>query len=187
MTVNAANEILVLPDRFLEADWEKIEPSLKSMLEDYLTKFSSYESKGLGPALFGTPGTGKTYASAALARKLVGQFVPVYWAPTVQELNLIIDFRDYKAKSYFAMKNRLMATRVVVFDDFGQLRDFPRIRELFFEIIDYRYAWKKPTIFTANFSIEKEEDWEQVSKCFNPSLRRRIQLMSQGLIYSSLI
>lgn len=186
-TVNPANEVLVLPSRFVDAEWSKIEPELRSMLEDYSNNFDGYEAKGLAPALFGDPGAGKTYAAAVLASRLVAKFVPVYWAPTVQELNLILDLHDYKAKSYFSLKNRLLQTRVVVFDDFGQLRDFNRIRELFFEIVDFRYSWRKPTIFTANFNIEKDNDWEEVSKCFNASLTRRIRQMSQGLVYNSLI
>lgn len=185
MIENPANEVLILPDRFLEADWNKIDSSLKVMLEDYLTNFEKYETKGLGPALFGSPGTGKTYAAAALSRKLVSKTVPVLWSSTVQDLNLLLDYRDYRSKNYFTLKNRLLTTRVVVFDDFGQLRDFERIRELFFEIVDYRYAWKCPTIFTANFSIVDEKGWDNVKECFNPALARRIRLMSQGLIYNA--
>lgn len=186
-TVNQANEVLVLPSRFVDAEWDKINPGLRAMLDSYLEHFKEYEEKGLAPTLFGSPGAGKTYAAAALATKLVTKFVPVYWAPTVQELNLILDLHDYKAKSYFSLKNRLLQTRVVVFDDFGQLRDFNRIRELFFEIVDFRYAWRKPTIFTASFNIQIERDWEEVTKCFNASLTRRIRSMSQNLVYNSLI
>lgn len=185
MIENAANEILILPERFLEADWDKIDTPLKVILEEYLVNFEKYEEKGLAPALFGQPGTGKTYAAAALSRKLVRKTIPVWWSSVVHDFNTILDLRDYRAPNYFTLKNRLLTNRVVVFDDFGQLRNFERIRELFFEVVDYRYAEKSPTIFTANFAISNEQGWDQVAECFSPALARRIQAMSQGLTYNA--
>lgn len=174
------------PDRFVDAVFDsKSDPELVQMLTQYSQNFLEYEKEGLGPALFGKAGAGKTHAAAALARTLVSKNVQVVWANTVGALNLTLDYRDYKHSSYFKLKALLKEARVVVFDDFGQLRDFSRIRELFFEIVDDRYAWKKPTIFTANFEIKSEKDWlDEIGKCFNVALARRIYSMSKGLVYN---
>lgn len=185
-TISVAQNALVIPDRFVEAAFdESSDKELVKMLMSYTDNFGKYEQDGLGPAIFGKAGAGKTYAVAAVSRALVARNIPVLWANTVEVLNLILDYRDYKAKSYFGLKRALMDTRVVVFDDFGQLRDFSRIRELFFEIVDHRYAWKRSTIFTANFQITTEKDWEkEIGQCFNVALARRIKAMSKGLVYN---
>ena len=174
-------ETLILPDRFITATFdEKTNQNILELMTEYLVNLEKYENEGLGPALFGPAGIGKTHAVAALAKRLVFKGKKVHWASTVQELNDIVDFRDYKSQVYFSRKKKLKETEFVIFDDFGQLRDFPRIRELFFEIIDYRYTWKKPTIFTATFP---GEGWENVASCFNASLTRRIKDMAKGLVY----
>lgn len=186
MSITQASELLVLPERYVEAkfDYEPKSP-LGKLILDYTSNFDKYRAEGLAPALFGKAGGGKTYGAAVISRILVHKDIPVYWANTVTEINGILDLRDFRASKYFATKQRLLATDVLVLDDFGQLQEYPRIRELFFEIVDYRYAWKKPTIFTANFEIDgkEEEGWNEVTKCFSPALARRIRAMSKGLVY----
>lgn len=185
--VQLAQELLVLPDRFISANMNDTMPvALREMISHYVNHFTEYSQQGIGPGFFGTAGAGKTYSAAVLSRMLAAAGVPVYWAPTVSELTRILDYKDFRSAKYFMAKDRLLNTRVVVFDDFGQLKDFPRIRDLFFELIDGRYSWKLPTIFTANIKIEKESDWEnQVAQLFNSSLARRIKDMTKGLVYKT--
>lgn len=182
-----AQDLLVLPERFFVALLDdKTNTSIKAIANEFCNNFNRYSSKGLGPAFFGAPGAGKTHAAAAVARIVNTRGVQTYWASTVEELNLVLDLKDYRVKSYFTKKDILKNTEFVVFDDFGQLTDFPRIRELFFEIVDHRYSWKLPTLFTANFTISQDIDWErEIGQCFNTSLARRIKDMSQGLAFST--
>lgn len=178
---------LILPDRFIEAKIVSLNDStLKTFLTEYISSFKANKDAGIGVALFGNQGTGKSYAAAALARALVSKGNSVMWAPTVEVFNQLLDFKDYRLPRYFSLKSNLKDAEVVIFDDFSQLHSYPRIRETFFEVIDTRYAWKRPTIFTANFIINKEEDWNtQVASCFNNSLARRIRAMTDGFVYVS--
>ena len=178
---------VILPERYIDAEIDnKTNQSVEHMITYYHQNFIKvFEPAGLAPVFFGVPGAGKTHAAAALSKILVSMGVEVGWADTVETFNKLLDYRDFRSNSYFRLKNDLQDRRVLVFDDFGQLRDFDRIRELFFQIVNYRYAWKKPTIFTANFVVDSQEDWEtKVGGCFNPSLARRIQAMSDGLVVS---
>jgi DNA replication protein DnaC len=64
----------------------------------------------------------------------------------------------------------------VIFDDFGHLQEYPRLRELFWIYVNERYDNKLPTIFTANL-----DGWDAVTKHFGEHFCRRIQAMSNGL------
>jgi DNA replication protein DnaC len=173
---------VIIPDRFWEAEiatHKNLE--IKSLLLDYLQNYKQYCNQGQAPALFGSPGIGKSYGAAALIKKLPIQSL---WVPVVQKFNYLIDLRDFRKENYFSSKHQLFETQFLVMDDFGQLRDFARIRELFFEVVDYRYSWKLPTMFTANFVSSDPKDLEmEISKCFNSSLARRILTMGEGMIY----
>jgi DNA replication protein DnaC len=180
------SDLLVLPDRFLKARVdEKTNPAIKELLREYIGHLEEYKAAGVAPSFFGTAGSGKTYAAAVVAKLLIAKGARVYWASTVSELNKLLDYRDYRFESYFALKNKLLTTDVVIFDDFGQLRDYQRVRETFFEIVDYRYSWKLSTIFTANFNLDVEENWTIVGKGFGGMLARRVQSMSEGLVFNA--
>lgn len=155
---------------------------MKALLDAYLQKYDELRVQGRGVGLYGTPGAGKTYGAAALARALVHRGVDVRWAPTVEVFNQLLDFRDFRISKYFQLKYDLKATEVVIFDDVGQLRDYPRIREVFFEVIDERYSWQRPTIFTANMLSDINLE-EELTKYFNTSLARRMQEMTKGFTY----
>ena len=178
---------LTIPERYINAHISLIrDDNAKAILGDYVKKFSILEDSGQGIALFGKPGTGKTYNMAALAKILTSKGVQVKWAPVVDMFNKLLDYRDFKrGEAYFKLKNDLKEAQVLMLDDFGQLRDYVRIRETFFEIVDYRYSWNKPTIFTANFAGDGKLDWKEVAECFNSSLARRVEDMTKGYVYIS--
>ena len=65
--INVAQNSLVLPSRFIGATFDKSsDPELVKMLMEYANNFEAYESQGLGPAIFGKAGAGKSHAAAAL-------------------------------------------------------------------------------------------------------------------------
>jgi len=179
-------DVLILPDRFLNAKIDdKTNKNIVLMVKEYITNLEKYQELGVAPSFFGVAGAGKTYAAAVVAKLLTARHIPVFWSQTVSELNKLLDYRDFKSGTYFTLKNKLLTTKIVVFDDFGQLRDYERIREIFFEIVDYRYAWKLSTIFTANFNLDEEENWTIVGKGFGGMLARRIKAMSDGLTFNA--
>lgn len=179
-------DTLILPNRFLNARIDdQTNPTIVAMIKEYVGNLDKYEALGIAPSFFGTAGSGKTYAAAIVGKLLAARGYPVYWAQTVLELNKLLDYRDFRTEAYFSLKNKLLTTKVVILDDFGQLRDYQRVRETFFEIVDYRYAWKLQTVFTANFNLEDEENWTLVGKGFGGMLARRIKAMSEGLTFNA--
>ena len=177
------SDTLILPERFIRARIdEKTHPAVRELLNDYIKQYDDAIAQCVAPSFFGVAGTWKTYAAAILAKVIHSRGHKVYWCQTVGDLNKILDYRDYKAESYFTLKDKLLNTEFVIFDDFGQLRNYSRLRELFFEIVDYRYVWKRLTTFTANFNINSKEDWATAVAGFGPALARRVHAMSAGYL-----
>jgi len=178
--------ILKLPNRFLTAAFDgHTNEALKEIAEEFIENFAEYYVNGIAPAFFGPPGIGKTHVAAVIAKLLHNkQGVPVYWADTVQTLNKIMDYRDFRNSAYFRIKKDLTQIPLVVLDDFGHMQDFTRTRELFFEIVNTRYSRKLPTIFTANISAGvTQESWEQLDNICGSAVTRRIKVMSKGLLF----
>jgi DNA replication protein DnaC len=176
-----------LPNRFKEATLDaKTNPVMAEIAKQFLLDFEHYYRSGLAPAFFGPPGIGKTHVCAAVARSLYyDQGVPVMWAGVVKTLNKLMDMKDFRnVADYITLKRNLTTYPVVVLDDFGHMQEFTRTKEMFFELVDTRYANQKPTLFTANFEIgDTADSWEIISNKLSPAITRRIRLMSQGLLF----
>jgi DNA replication protein DnaC len=179
-------DLLALPKRFISAELDdKTNASLKAVANEFTTNFSKYYSLGLAPMFLGNPGVGKTHVAAAIANTLDKEKnVPVYWADAVRTLNNLMDYRDFRDKSYFALKEKVLRTPFVIVDDFGHLQRYARTRELFFEIVNARYASRLPTLFTANFEVgQSVESWGVIDSCFGPAMTRRFRVMCKGLLF----
>lgn len=187
--------LLKVPARFAEATFDdKTNESLRKVGELFLTNFEACYDRGLGPAFFGPPGIGKTYVAAIIARTLQNDMgVPTYWASTVRVLNRLMDLRDFRrTEEYGSLKSVLVTAPVLVLDDFGHMQEYTRTRELLYEIVDARYASKKPVIFTANVDIAptacgpnmSTTFWQAVAELSSPAIARRIKVMSKGLVFA---
>ena len=183
--------LLKIPARFSSSTIDDIrDPHIKKEAISYCSNFNKFFKSGTGPAFFGVSGAGKTYAAAAIANYLsvvgdktenVNHNVPVFWADATVELNRLMDLRDLRREGFFGFRDKLYRTPLLVLDDISSLRDFSRLTELFFTIINERYAWKRPTIFTGNYVMDKA--WSPLTQQFGPHVTRRIRLMSDGLAF----
>jgi DNA replication protein DnaC len=181
--------LLVIPRRFVKAEFDaQTNTTMGVIAKEFLKNFEKYYSAGLAPAFFGKPGIGKSHIAAVVAKQLNEQGVPVYWADVIGTLNTMMEHRDFRASTaYFDLKKKVMTIPVVVLDDFTHLQSFERTRELFFEIVNTRYANNLPTMFTANFALDPEGEkisWNDVAREFGVAITRRIKLMSKGLLFS---
>lgn len=177
---------LILPKRFIKAEFDQNTNSIMRQIgEEFLTNFDHYYRQGEAPAFFGPPGIGKTHVSAVIAKQLHDVGIPVMWCNTVQVINKLMDYKDLRqAYHYFELKRKLQSIPVIVMDDFGQLSEYRRTKEVFFEVIDARYANVLPTIFTANLDVSENVDsWDHISNRIGAALVRRIRLMSKGLLF----
>ena len=103
---------------------------------------------GLNGLLFyGRPGSGKSYLAACIANALIARRVPVLMTSIVKLTSAPQDqVNDVLRQSRNA--------RLLVLDDLGAERDTSFKLEQVFNIIDYRYASKRPLIVTTNLSME---------------------------------
>ena len=187
-------ELLKIPRRFVSAEFDELtaEPA-KDNGEAFILNFDYFYEQGIAPSFIGTAGTGKTYASAVIARRLDREGIPCFWVSVVKALNKLMDYKDFRMKDeYFALKRNIITTPYVVMDDFSHLQTFTRTRELFYELVDTRYASKLPTTFTANVDLNKIESGgiiknesaitNTLEEKFGAAVIRRVKAMSEGML-----
>ncbi len=117
--------------------------------------------------IYGKTGVGKTYLSIAFLNYLLkekgisGYFIS--FREFVEELkNRLLDKDEFKA--YF---QNIKTKSILVLDDVGAERDTEFVRNVLFEILDYRYNNKLLTLITTNLSPRALI--ERLSSYNNPS------------------
>lgn len=183
--------MFTVPKRFTDAsifDWSE-DNLFRILLENYLNGFDDYSNTGRAPFLIGNSGTGKSHAAAALLNSIAlgsSSAVTVGWFPASEAFNRWLDYRDMRnTEAYNKLHCGLMNTDVIVLDDITTLRDAPRLKEYFWMIFEGRYMAQKPTIMTANFRLQEDEDidrfWDNITAYFGPPFVRRVRETAEGL------
>lgn len=129
-----------IPPEFQRASLENCQPQISEWVE----RFKRGSVRNL--ILQGTPGTGKTYsASAALLSLLSGVS-----GKFTRESDIVRLTRDSMGgrERISTIVDRYSAPRVLILDDFGKIQHKDWSLPIVWEILDNRYAWRKPTIFT---------------------------------------
>jgi len=179
--------LLVIPKRFSEVEFDEgTNSDVRQLCNNFIDNFDAYYDQGIAPVLTGPPGLGKSYAAAVMAKQLYYDLkVPVFWADTVTILNRLMDHKDFRSPDYFKLKDLIIKTPIIVLDDFGHMQEFSRSKELFLEIVNSRYASKRPTIMTMNHPLQKPDPetlWEYVANAVGAAVTRRINLMAGDLL-----
>jgi DNA replication protein DnaC len=107
--------------------------------------------------LQGGYGAGKTHLAAAIANYAVGIGVPTLFL-TVPDLLDSLRF-SYAADdtSFEERFNDIRGARLLVLDDFGTQNATPWAQEKLFQIVNYRYINKLPTVITTNLGLDEIE------------------------------
>ncbi len=123
--------------------------------------------------LQGEPGSGKTHLAAAIANFAVGMGVPTLFL-TIPDLldSLRASFDSYETK-FEQRFEEIRNARLLVMDDFGTQNATGWAQEKLFQIINFRYINKLPTVVTTNLSLDDIEarissrlsDPELVTRC----------------------
>ncbi len=107
--------------------------------------------------LEGGYGCGKTHLAAAIANKAVGRGVPTLFI-TVPDLLDSLRFAFNDPETTFEQRlNEIRTADLLVLDDFGTQNATAWSQEKIFQIMNYRYINKLPTVVTTNLMLDAFE------------------------------
>ena len=120
-------------------------------MQNYVDNFEELRKAGKGLLLYGTVGTGKTFAACEVANALIDKGYPVLVTNFARLTNTIQGMFDGK-QEYIDSLNRF---QLLVVDDLGTEKNSGFVQEMIYNIIDSRYRAGLPFIITTNLTIEE--------------------------------
>lgn len=118
---------------------------------NYVEHFDEFRKSGKGLLLFGTVGTGKSYASACIANALIDKGIPVLMTNFARIANTVGGMWEGK-QEYYDSLNRFP---LLILDDLATERKTEYMQEIVFSVIDARYRAGLPLIVTTNLTSEE--------------------------------
>lgn len=118
-------------------------------MQRYVDNFAELRKIGKGLLLYGSIGTGKTYAACEVANALIDKGYPVYVTNFSRVLNTLQG--TFEKQDFIDELNRY---QLLVIDDLGIERETAFAKEQVFNVIDARYRAGLPMIITTNLTID---------------------------------
>jgi DNA replication protein DnaC len=123
--------------------------------------------------LMGSYGTGKTHLAAAIAHYRLERGSSVYFAIVPELLDhLRAAFAPNSELSYDEMFDRIREVELLVLDDLGAENNTAWATEKLFQLINYRYNYRLPTVITTNQRLHSQMDERIRSRLSDASLVR---------------
>lgn len=107
--------------------------------------------------LQGGYGCGKTHLAAAIANYAVAMGVPTLFLTVPDLLDMLRFAYDSEDTTFEQRFNEIRDASLLVLDDFGTQNATGWAEEKLFQIINYRYINKLPTVLTTNLSLDEIE------------------------------
>lgn len=126
-------------------------------MQNYVDNFPELKKKGKGLLLFGTTGTGKTFAACEVVNALIDKGYSAIATNFSRILNTLQE--TFEKQEYIDGLNKCS---LLLIDDLGIERNTPYAKEQVYNIIDSRYRAGLPMIITTNLSIEKIKSPEEI-------------------------
>lgn len=123
---------------------------ITNAMKKYVENFEEMKKQSKGLLLYGSCGTGKTYAACEVANALIDKGYPVLVTNFARVINALQ--ATFEKQEYIDSFNRYP---LLVIDDLGIERNTEFAKEQVFNIIDSRYRAGLPMIITTNLSIDK--------------------------------
>lgn len=122
---------------------------LIGIAKNYVTNFELMRKQGNGLLLYGTSGTGKTYAAACIVNALLDKGIPCMMTNFARISNYLWDSTE---KHKFI--DSLNKFELLVIDDISAERKSEYMNEIIFTVIDERYRSGLPLIATTNLQAK---------------------------------
>ena len=126
-------------------------PKITEAMRRYVENFPQLLENGNGLLLYGTVGTGKTFAACEVANALIDVGYRVMVTNFARMINIIQGTFEGRQEYIDSLNNY----HLLVVDDLGVERQTEFMREMVYNIIDARYRAGLPMIVTTNMSIEE--------------------------------
>lgn len=131
-----------------------------------------YAEKPEGWIFFtGAYGTGKTHLAAAIANEALEHGVANIFQPVPDLLDQLRASFGRIGESYQERFDRVRTIPLLVLDDLGTQNDTGWAEEKLYQIINYRYVNKLPTVITTNVAL-REMDGRIASRLKDPMVNR---------------
>jgi DNA replication protein DnaC len=125
--------------------------------------------------IHGPYGCGKTHLAAAIANFAVSLGVPTLFL-TVPDLLDALRFAYQDPEETFEQRfEEIRRSQLLVMDDFGTQNATPWAQEKLFQILNYRYINRLPTVITSNLELEEIEERIR-SRLGDPELVTRLDI-----------
>ena len=130
---------------------DNVGEEIQRRMVKYAENFDEIYDKNIGLILYGNTGVGKTFFAECIADALIkkGRFA---WLTSVSGIVNAMA-QNYGDNNQYIL-NYVRNVDLLILDDLGTERDTSYMNEKLFEIIDTRYASKRPILVTTNISPE---------------------------------
>ncbi len=111
--------------------------------------------------LSGGVGSGKTHLAAALTNSLIDKGVPVLFFTVPDLLDLLrslFNGGQHQDQSFEQTFEAVKTAPVLVLDDYGSEKNSEWVSEKMYQLINFRYMTRLPTIVTINVSLDTIDD-----------------------------
>lgn len=172
-----------IPARYLKCDFTSYAPknaSQKKAVWACRTLSSDYHPgyEGDGILLMGTCGVGKTHLAVSILKDLLNKGFSCLFYEFGALLKEIQDSYNPKTQSSeLGVLAQVFNSEVLVLDELGTSKPTDWVRDTMAHIINTRYNDKKLTIFTTNYSDERNDREETLEERIGARLRSRIYEM----------
>jgi DNA replication protein DnaC len=127
--------------------------------------------------LQGGPGCGKTHLAAAAANYAVGMGVPTLFLTVPDLLDTLRAAFDSEDTTFERRFEEVRNAQLLVLDDFGTQNASGWAREKLFQVMNYRYINRLPTIVTSNLLLS-EIDERIRSRLADPELVTQVRILA---------
>lgn len=126
------------------------QPKIKDC-RNYANDFKTNYESGRGLILYGSCGTGKTYAAEAIANRVIDQGYPAL-ITNFSKISEAVGTCNFEEKA--AYYSSLTKYPLLVIDDLGRERETDYMMEIVQRVIDERSRSGKPMVISTNFTSE---------------------------------
>lgn len=164
-------------DPFRDKTFASFDSSLPGMGEAYEVA-RHYADDPMGWLIFrGGYGCGKTHLAAAIANAAEQAGVPVVFAIVPDLLDhLRAAFAPSSETTYDALFDKVREVQLLVLDDFGAENGTAWATEKLFQLINYRYNYRMPTVITTNTRLLSHMDERIRSRLSDIGLVRAVNI-----------